>query len=149
MLIAGIIFAGLALFLAVGATVLSPFCTPCVALFLGAGAGFTAGVIDKPTSDQALKKGAMAGAMGGLGAVLGQMIGAGVNAVIMGPGGAAELTGVAPSQEQAMGYWLGLVGGAICFSALDLILMAALGAVGCLLWQKLMGNNQPTAPSPV
>jgi hypothetical protein len=153
MLKSGAILAVVSLVLALGVTTLCiPACVPCVGLLLGLGAGLLTGALDRPSNaGKAAKAGAGAGALGGIGAIVGQMLGAGVNGVIVGPEGAAQLleqlgieagTNVATDAE----YWLGVTGGALCLSALDIVFIAALGALGCLAWRGLVaGNREPPA----
>lgn len=142
----GLIAGGLTLLIAIGATLLSPLCTPCLVVFLGAGAGYLAGVFDKPiTKNASTKAGVIGGAVGGVGAIIGQMIGAGLNAFIMGPQGAQQfnenfgLPSGGAGFEQ--GYWFGLVGSAVCVSLIDILLMAGFGALGGLLWWQMTGKN--------
>lgn len=144
----GIILAIISLVVAIGATLLSPLCTPCASLFLGVAAGFLAGVFDSPQDNNAsAKAGAIAGAIGGIGAMLGQFVGAGVNGALMGPEQTAQLLeqfglNVAGQTDIASTYWISLVGGAVCFGLLDVALMAGLGAVGGLLWWQITGKNK-------
>lgn len=143
----GVIFAVVSLVLATGSTLLSPMCTPCLALFLGLGAGFLAGVFDKPADGgKSAKTGAGAGAIGGIGATLGQFVGAGLNALLVGPEGAARIMeqfGLETGSQAGIefGYWAGVIGSALCFSALDIALMAGCGALGCMAWQGLMARR--------
>ncbi len=142
----GLIVGVVALFVAAGATLLSPLCTPCAAVFLGLTAGFLAGVFNKPADNNATAKvGAIGGAVGGVGAILGQVIGTVLNGVLVGPERLQQFNqqlglpfeGAVPHQT----YWLGLVGGGICFSLLDVLLMAGFGALGGLLWWQTTGKN--------
>ncbi len=143
----GLILGVVALFVAAGATLLSPLCAPCAAIFLGLGAGFLAGVFDKPSDNNAIAKvGAIGGAVGGSGAVLGQIIGAVINSYVMGPQGAQQFTqslGLPTSGGPGFegGYWVAVFGGAICLSLLDVLLMAGFGALGGLLWWQTTGKN--------
>jgi hypothetical protein len=144
----GIILGVVALVVAFGLTLLSPICTPCGALFLGLGAGYLAGVFEKPLSNGATaKSGAIAGGIGGIGALLGQFIGAAVNVMVLGPEGTSQLMqqmGVDVGSNQAAatsGYWIGVVGSAACVGILNIALMAGLGALGGLLWWQITGKN--------
>jgi len=146
----GLIFGAVALFLCVGAALLSPLCVPCLALFLGLGAGYLAGVFDKPADNGgASRAGAMGGLIAGVGALLGQMIGAGINGVIVGPENASriiEQMGL-PSGSGDFGtvYWFGLIGGGCCLGILDIALMAGLGALGGILWWQISGKKKMVA----
>ena len=144
----GVIAAIVSLVLALGSALLSPICVPCLALFLGFGAGLLAGVFDKPsTSGEAAKVGAIAGAIGGIGAIAGQIVGAGLNALLVGPEAAARIAeqlGIQTGGQMPFGtgYWAGLVGSAVCFGVLDVVLMAGLGALGGLAWRGLAGGKK-------
>ncbi len=148
----GLILGALALFVAAGSTLISPLCAPCALIFLGLGAGYLAGVFDKPsTSGSTTKIGAIGGAVGGMGAILGQIIGTVINGFIMTP---QQLQGIyqafgLPTGGPGFteGYWIGIVGGAICFSVVDVLVMAGFGALGGLLWWRTTGRNA-TPPAP-
>lgn len=141
-----LILGAVALFVAAGATVLSPLCAPCAVIFLGLGAGYLACVIDKPPAANAsTRAGAIAGASGGVGAVLGQVLGTVINGLVMGPQGAEQfmralgLPTSGPGFEQS--YWFGMAGSALCLSLVDVLLMAAFGALGAYLWWQTAGKN--------
>ncbi len=150
---AGLILGGLALVVAAGATLISPLCAPCTAVFLGLAAGYLASVFDKPaTSASTSKVGAISGAIAGAGAILGQIIGAVINSSIMGPDSLQSIYQKLGVNTAGMNvtqlYWLGIVGGALCFSVLDVLLMAGFGAVGGLLWWRTAGKNaNPPTPT--
>jgi hypothetical protein len=144
------------LVLSIVAVIFSPLLVPCcLAPFLGLVAGFVTGLFDKPASNNAVSKsGAISGAVGSIGAVLGQVIGAVVNSFIMGPEGAAQFArsmGLPGSGSSGFegGYWFGVVGGAVCFSMFDVLLMAGFGALGALLWWQFIGKNAVLPPPPV
>ncbi len=152
---AGLILGAVALFVAAGATLISPLCAPCAAVFLGLGAGYLAAVFEKPsTSNATTKVSAIGGAIGGVGAIVGQIVGTAINAAIVGPQGLEQIyqrLGV-PTGNMDLGqtYWIGAIGGALCFSLLDIVLMAGFGALGGLLWWQSSGKNAaPTAPTAV
>ncbi len=148
MLKSGLIFAGIALLLAVGSTVvISPLCVSCLAFFLGLGAGYVACVFDKPIENNAaVKAGALAGLISGVGNFVGQAIGTAINAVIVGPEGAAAFMrqlGMEPGAMEGVvaGYWGGLIGSVCCGGAVVLLLAAGLGALGGILWWQMTGKN--------
>jgi hypothetical protein len=150
---AALILGSAAFLVATGATLLSPLCAPCAAVFLGLVAGYVAGVFDKPLSSSATTRaGAAGGAVGAIGAVAGQMVGAALNAMMVGPQGLQNIyqqlglpTG-GPAFNQ--GYWFGIVGGALCFSVLDILLMAGFGALGGLIWWQTSGRKAgPGSPT--
>ena len=148
MLKSGLIAGGVTFVLALGFTLLSPLCVPCLAFFLGLGAGYLAGVFDKPLDNgSSAKSGAGAGAIGGVGAIIGQMVGALLNAVIVGPERAARMLEqlglpMATPDSFGSGYWIGVIGSGCCFGLLDVALMAGLGALGGLLWWQISGKQQ-------
>ncbi len=150
---AGLILGAVALVVAAGATLLSPLCAPCISVFLGLAAGYAAGTFDKPPSSSATSKaGAIGGAIGGIGAILGQIIGAVINSSIVGPEGLQKIyeTFGIPTASMDLGrtYWIGVVGGTLCFSVIDIVVMAGFGAVGALLWWQTTGKNaNPPAPT--
>jgi len=143
----GLIVGVITLILAFGGTLLTPLCPPCLSLFLGLAAGYLAGVFDSPPGKkEATNTGALAGLFGGVCAVTGQMFGTVANALIMGPQGTLNFVqdvGL-PTQGSSnfeTGYWSGLIGGAVCFSLLDVGLMVGLGALGGLLWWTTRGKK--------
>ena len=98
----------IAFILALGISLLSPFCVACLALLLGLGAGYLTGVFDKPGEQRtATKSGAIAGASSGVGLLLGQMIGVVINGYTVGPEGVAQLMrtmGIDLGQAMTPGY---------------------------------------------
>ena len=148
MIKSGMIGAAVSLILVVGLALLSPICVPCAALFLGLGVGFLAGVLDKPADGRgSAKAGAVAGVISGIGAALGQLIGAGLNSLLVGPEDAARMLqqlGVETvgSAGVGLGYWAGIVVSGLCFSFLDVALMAGMGALGGLAWMGIMGQGR-------
>jgi hypothetical protein len=152
MIKSGLIFAGISLLLSAGATLLSPFCVPCLGVFLGLGAGYLAGVFDKPVSnDASAKSGALGGVIGAVGALVGQVISTIINGMVVGPAGAARLVeslglpSTSSSANIATTYWISLVGSACCLGLLNIALMAGFGALGAILWWQFTGkkNNLP------
>jgi len=147
MLKSAAILAVVSLVLAFGVTLVMPACVPCAGLMLGFGAGVLASVFDKPSdAGAAAKVGAGAGALASVGAIVAQMAGAGLNAVLVGPEGAAQLMeqwGMEMGTDAAsrVGYWTGAAGSALCLSALDVALMAGLGALGGLAWRGLAAGR--------
>jgi hypothetical protein len=146
----GLIVGVITLILATGVTLLSPFCVPCVAILAGVGAGYLAGVFDKPNvSGASAKSGAIAGTIGGAGALLGHLIGGVINAVLVGPAGGAAIAqqlGLPVTSDFPAAYYGGTAGVACCFGLGEVALMAGLGALGGLLWFRLSGQK-PAAPA--
>jgi hypothetical protein len=145
MLKSGLIVGAVSFLLSVVAgAVVSPLCGFCVGLFAGLGAGYLAGLFDKsPDSGGAAKSGAGAGAIAGVGALIGLVIAGGINAVIVGPEGAAALMegfGVTTSTDPTS-YYIGAIGGPCCMGLFNIALMAGLGALGGMLWYQVSGKK--------
>lgn len=142
---AGLITGAVMLVLALGSALISPFCTPCVALFVGLGAGFLAALFDKPfVQSDAFKKGAVAGAIaGGLGMV-GQFIAGIINASTVDPEMLNSLFGSNMVNDQTL--WLAQLGGAFCVGLFNVLLMAGLGVGGAAIWFAINNKNQVTPP---
>ena len=110
----------------------------------GIGAGYLAGVFDKPlTSGGSAKVGAIAGAIGGAGALLGQIIGGILNSLLADPQTVIDMM---QQFDLPVAYDPGMVriaqiGGGVCLGLLDIVLMAGLGALGGILWQQIAGKN--------
>ncbi len=144
MIKSGLILGVVTLVLGIGAALVSPFCVPCVAILAGLGAGYLAGVFDKPLdSGASAKAGAGAGAIGGAGALLGHLIGGGLNALFLSPTSAAALVGQLglPSSGDPTSYYAGVFGIACCLGLVEVVIMAALGAGGGALWYQLTGKK--------
>ncbi len=152
MLKSGLIVGVVAFILSIGAALVTPLCVPCLALLFGLVAGYLTGLFDKPANNgAAAKAGALAGVIGGIGAMLGQIVGAVINSLVMGPAGAARLAntlGLPTTGGFSSGYWVGVIGMTVCTSALDILFMAGLGAVGGIIWWQMSGAaKQPPAPA--
>ncbi|MFN2285775.1 MAG: hypothetical protein ACK2UQ_15260 [Anaerolineae bacterium] len=149
MIKAGLILGAVMLVLGIGGSLLSPLCVPCLAVMAGVGAGYLAGVWEKPlTSGDSAKVGAIAGAIGGAGALLGQIIGGILNAILVDPQQMMRMMeqfGL-PANYDSNFFLIGQIGGAVCFGLLDIVLMAGLGTLGGILWQQITGKNA-TPPS--
>lgn len=141
----GLILAVVALIFSASATLISPMCTPCLAVFMGIFAGYLAGIQEKPRDEgKAAKIGAGAGAIGGVGALLGQFIGSAINAKMVGPEGAMELLNqfnIPINTDITVPYWAGVVTSSFCFGILNVLLMAGLGALGGYLWLQMNGRK--------
>ncbi|HOT91278.1 MAG TPA: hypothetical protein PLN71_06855 [Anaerolineae bacterium] len=135
------------LVLGVGVSLITPLCVPCIALLAGLGAGYLAGVYEKPfASGGAAKAGAIAGAIGGVGALLGQFIGGIINSVLVDPQtimNVLEQLGLPTTYDPSM-IPTAQIGGGVCFGVLDIVLMAGLGALGGILWQQIAGKKTDT-----
>ncbi len=144
-----LILGAIAFILILGAGLLSPLCTPCVALLAGLIAGWLAAYFERPTEGKAgASVGAQAGALAGIGALIGQFGAALINSLIMGPKGAAEFFEMLGLEQSGAtfseaDYWLGVLGSAVCCSFVNVLLMAALGALGGYIWFKISGPKNP------
>jgi hypothetical protein len=146
----GIIIAVVALFIALGVTLVFPYCTPCSAIVLGLAAGYLVGVFDKPTTQNAAtKSGAIAGAIGGAGALLGQMIGAVINGFTVGAANASDIVeqlGIPMEGLTTQNYWASTIGINCCLGLVGVGIMAGLGALGALIWWSTTGKKQQLPP---
>jgi hypothetical protein len=148
----GLIVGIITLLLALGTTLVFPFCVPCLALLVGLAAGYLAGVFEKPVSlDAARKNGAIAGAIGGAGALLGQIIGAVINGYLVGPQNALQILqsfgfSTSPFMTPQF-YWISTIGGNCCIGLISVLLMAGMGLLGGLLWWSITGSKSATPPA--
>ncbi len=148
----GLIVAAIALVLGFGLTLLSPVCTPCVGALLGLLAGYLAGVFDKPMdSFGSTRAGAGGGLVASIGVILGLIFGAVANSMLVGPEGAQQLLnsfGAPSAYSPAVmpGYYFGLIGSAIFFSLINVMMMVALGALGGRVWWQISGKNSRQEP---
>lgn len=141
---AGLILGAVMLVLGIGGSLISPICVPCLAMAAGIGAGYLAGVFDKPlTSGGSAKVGAIAGAIGGAGALLGQIIGSILNSIWVDPQNVIDMMeqfNLPAAYDPGM-VRITQIGGGVCFGLLDVVLMAGLGALGGILWYQIAGKN--------
>jgi hypothetical protein len=128
---------------------LFPLCVPCLALVAGAGAGYLAAMWDRPLNNSlSIQRGAGAGAIAGVGALLGHVIGGLGAAAFIGQEGSLEMMrqfgldlGTTSEVSPAVFYASATLTGC-CFGLFEVALMAALGAVGGILWWNMTGKNQ-------
>ncbi len=150
---AGLIGAGANFLLALLVTLLFPICNPCVALFIGFGAGMLAAFWERPaTQGIGATRGAEAGAVAAAGGLIGQMIGAVLNGIIVGPEGAvrfAQTLGLPadPTTFSPEMYWITLLAGNCCCALFGVALGAGLGALGGLLGHQIWGPKEPSPAS--
>jgi hypothetical protein len=125
-------------------------CGPCLAIFIGLGAGYLAGLFDKPaTNNLAVRAGAGAGAIGGVGAIVGHLIGGSITMLITPPEQAAAIyrsLGIDIDVSNTAAYYAGGFGTACCFGIVGLALMAGLGALGGMLWYRMSGQSATQPP---
>lgn len=144
MLKSGLMLGVVTLIFAGGASLITPLCVPCLALLAGLGAGYLAGLFDKPLDPgMSAQKGAGSGAVAGVGALGGHLLGGGINAALVGPQGAADLMSALglPATTDPTTYYISVIGGSFCFGLIEVALMAGVGALGGLLWHQLAGKN--------
>jgi hypothetical protein len=143
----GLTTAVITFLLALGITLLSPFCLPCVAILAGLVAGYMSGVVDRPpTRNLVTGPGALSGLFGGLGMLVGQIAGSALNTMLVGPKGATELLqqlGVPIGAGTETGYYIGVIASVCCIGLFNIGLAAGLGALGSLLWWEITGKNNP------
>jgi hypothetical protein len=126
------------------AAVISPFCALCIPLLTGLGAGYLAGVFDKPISNgDAAKRGAGAIAAGL--AMFAQIIASIINALVLqNPQYQLGRIWGADAVDPAM-VWALQIGSALCVGLINVGLTAALGAGGGAIWFGTGGKNQAAA----
>jgi hypothetical protein len=146
----GLITAGITFILALGITLLSPLCLPCIAVLAGLVTGYLAGVVDRPPARKLVSgPGAISGLFAGLGMLLGQLAGSALNTALVGPKGAADLLkqlGTPAGAGTETGYYIGVIASVCCIGLLNIGLAAGLGALGSLLWWEITGKNNPAPP---
>ena len=125
-------------------------CGPLWAVAVGVAAGYLAGVFVKPAdAGTAAGRGAGAGAIAGVGALIGQIIAALVNNTLIrqDPEAAMEvykMLGIENVSPDVLGSATGMIGtliGGGCWGMLDLILIAAFGALGGFLWFRFSARK--------
>ena len=125
-------------------------CGPVWSAAAGVAAGYLAGRFDQPaTGGSAAGRGAAAGGIAGVGALIGQIIAVLINNAILqqNPQTTVELyrmLGIDNVDPSIMGTTTGLIGtliGGGCWGFLDLVLIAAFGALGGYLWLKFSGKK--------
>ncbi len=145
----GLIIGAIAFLLAIalGATI-SPLCTICIAIFAGLGAGYLAGVFDKPMNQgDSTKAGAGAGAIAMGLQLLGGLIAGVINAFLLPNTGYLDMMRQFGVETSPNMVWVGQIGGACCAGIFNLALGAGLGALGGILWWSMTGkNSSPTVP---
>jgi hypothetical protein len=89
---AGLIMGGVMVILAAVLGFVFPLIVPCLALFVGAGAGYLGASYVRPTTaGLASRAGAGTGAIAGVGAIVGHILSGVASAISGGPGAAAAL----------------------------------------------------------
>jgi len=128
------------------AATLSPFCALCVPLLTGLGAGYLAGVFDKPLANSdAAKRGAGAGAIAAGLAIFAQIIASVINSLVLqNPQYQLGRIWGAEAVDPAM-VWVLQVVFALCIGLMNVGLTAAFGAGGGAIWFSTSGQKQAAA----
>lgn len=119
-------------------------CVPCLALGLGAGAGYLACRAARPVDqNSATRLGATSGALAGGLTLLGNVVGGLIGAALLGPQGAqANMAGIARSLGitvpatpiSPVTYYATALGSSACCGVGVIFVMAGLGALAGLVW---------------
>ena len=143
----GLLIGVITLFLALGVTLVSPICVPCVGLLLGLAAGYLAGVFSKPNDARgSIRVGGIAGAIAGAMGLVGMIIGGLINSSVVDPAKMEAifqrlgLPNYVVSQTQLLTTQLL---GSACIGVFNILWMAILGIAGGAIWYQLAGKNQP------
>ncbi len=145
---AGLIGAVVMFLLALGLSFVSGLIVPCCAIVVGLGAGYLAGMWERPMANNlAVQRGALAGLIAGAGALIGQTLGAVGNAAMMGPEASMALVeqlgvDVGNAAVDPTMFYVSALGTGCCIGLFSLVLMAALGALGGVIWWQTTGKNQ-------
>jgi hypothetical protein len=130
-------------------------CGPLWAVVAGVAAGYLAGLFGKPAeAGSAAGKGAAAAGIAGVGALIGQIVASFLNNAIMqqNPEAAAELyklIGIQNFTPEMLGTATGIIGtliGGGCWGIVDLVLIAAFGALGGYLWFRFSSRKSVENP---
>ena len=139
----GLIVGVVMFFLVLGAALISPLCALCIPLFAGLGAGYLAGVFDKPAMpNDMLKRGAGAGAIAGAIAIFAQIIAAVANVYILQNPQFNPGTAIIGKPIDLSTILMGQAFAAICVGGLNVLLTAAFGAGGGAIWSKTAGKPE-------
>ena len=143
----GLIFGAISFVLVLGfAVIITPFCAPCLGLFIGLAAGYFAGVFDKPiNSGESVRKGGIAGGIAGALGFIGGFVGGLINGAMLNPYSVESFTKVFGinnfniTQAQIWTYQLGF---AVCIGLFNIVWMAILGIAGGALWSQIGRKNR-------
>jgi hypothetical protein len=124
--------------------IITPLCNPCTSALVGLCVGILAAHWERSEAGgQAAGAGAKAAAIAGSGSLAGQMAGAVVNGLTVGPQGIAELYRQLrirrpPSPEL---YWVSNLGGNCLCGLVAIMVAAAFGALGAVIWFSAFGRS--------
>jgi hypothetical protein len=133
----------------IGAAGLTPLCALCVPLLTGLLAGYLTGVFEKPAAEQALLRGAGAGAIAGGMAVVANILAAIINAaVLQNPQFQLNrVLGLPPTDSTTV--WIVQLGLNLCIGLFNVAFTAALGAGGAAIWRGTAAKEQNLPPAPL
>ncbi len=130
-------------------------CVPCLALVLGAGAGYFACRVERPADQPgATRLGATSGALAGVVTLIGNVAGGLLGAAILGPQGAEQYTesiarGLGVTLPQApispVTYYASALGTSACCGVVSIFIMALLGALAGMVWFRQTRGDAPRA----
>jgi hypothetical protein len=130
-------------------------CVPCVALVLGAAAGYFACRVVRPVDQSsATRLGATSGALAGVFTLIGNVVGGLLGAAILGPQGAeaymesiARSLGITVPQApiSPVTYYASALGTSACCGAVAIFIMALLGALAGMVWFRQTRGDVPRA----
>jgi len=128
-------------------------CVPCLALVLGAGAGYFACRIEGPADQgSATRLGATAGGLAGVATLLGNVVGGFIGAALLGPQAAqatmdtlAKSLGVTvpPTPISPVTYYASALGTSACCGIVEIFIMALLGALAGMVWFRQTRGDVP------
>jgi uncharacterized membrane protein YfcA len=131
----------------------SQICIPCIALVLGAAAGYFACRAGRPADQNtATRLGATSGALAGVGTLLGSVVGGFLGAYLLGPAGAqSSLDSIARSlgvtvpsgPVSPVTYYGTALGVSACCGVGEVFIMAVLGALAALVWFRQTRGDVP------
>lgn len=126
-------------------TLVSPFCTLCFTPLLGVGVGYLASRFDKPqVLEKSLWAGGIAGGITGIAALLGQMLATVVNGILVTNWEQLPLyvkqLGLTELPDSGEYWQTMLIANSFC-SVLNLVVIAALGVLGSLIWFRRQKDN--------
>jgi hypothetical protein len=152
MIISGLIVGTISFLTAAIAGPYIPCCLQFLTVFLGNGAGFLTGVINRPSEQgDTLRRGAIAGVIAGLGMMLGLFFGEIFINVIMGPelATAAKNIGHQPGDfAYEANYWVVIFSRSLSEGLINLVLMTGFSVTGALIWGKLVRDKKAAESTP-
>ena len=144
----GLIYGAVAAIFVLGFSLLSPYCAPCLGLFFGLAAGYTAGALEKPNNSRdCLRAGGIAGLITGGIAFVGGLIGGVINGTMVNAASIEQIyqmLGLPTTIINQSQLFLYQMVGAVCIGIFNIVWMALLGLAGGAIWYQVKGKNQST-----